>query len=122
MLAAEHVRRGQSHGFVNSGQQRWRRRRLLAAVAALSALTTASITLADTFYWDVNGTSADSGVTGITPDWANGTVSTAGTWNGTTTNWNSDPTGGGAGTLVGDIGAGNAGVFSAGNDAPGSGS
>src|SRR5207248_1010640 len=39
-----------------------------------------------------------------------------GTWDGTVTNWNTDPTGGSAGgALRGDINAGNDGVFSAGD-------
>jgi hypothetical protein len=85
--------------------------------AILSALSNASSSSANT-HWDINGTTPDSGVVNQTPDWLNGTVPNKGTWNGTITNWNSDPTGGSAGALTGDPGS-DTGVFSAGTDAAG---
>ena len=53
---------------------------------------------------------------GTTPGAGGATPS--GTWNNLNTFWNSN-SGGGAGTLTTDIGAGNVGVFAASNDATG---
>jgi autotransporter-associated beta strand protein len=96
-----------------------RRERALVA-AALAVFSGAGSAFASNVYWDVNGTTADSGVTFVVPDWANGN-GVGGTWDGATNLfWNSDPTGGGAGTLNADVGSGNTAVFSAGTDATGS--
>jgi autotransporter-associated beta strand protein len=88
------------------------------AAAALSGLMGRA--WGDTVYWDVNGTSPNSGVVAANPDWLNGTISSAGVWDGTLSNWNTISSGGTGGTLRPDIGAGNDGIFSAGTDATGS--
>jgi autotransporter-associated beta strand protein len=94
-----------------------RRKRALVA-AAFATFSGASGAFAADAYWDINGTTAGSGVTAVIPDWSNGN-GVGGTWDGLTSNWNSDPTGGGAGTLNTDVGASNTAVFSAGSDATG---
>jgi fibronectin-binding autotransporter adhesin len=62
-----------------------------------------------TKYWDINGTNLGSTDTPPTA---------SGTWDGSNAFWNTDPTGGGAGTLSAWTGADNA-IFSAGGDATG---
>jgi fibronectin-binding autotransporter adhesin len=78
---------------------------VLVAVVALPALL-ASPVLAQSRYWDANGTVAGAGVT---PN---------GTW-GTDNFWNTDPVGG-AGTFSSALSSSLTGVFSAGTDATGS--
>lgn len=79
--------------------------KVLVAVVALPALL-ASPVLAQSRYWDANGTVAGAGVT---PN---------GTW-GTDNFWNTDPVGG-AGTFSSALSSSLIGVFSAGTDATGS--
>src|SRR5687768_8240271 len=104
------------------------RRKALIAAAVLSTLGGASGAFAADVYWDINGTTADSGVVNATPDWLNGTISSDGVWGASPpptppppgpTNWNTDSTGGAGGSLVSDVGSGNTAVFSAGTDATG---
>jgi autotransporter-associated beta strand protein len=63
---------------------------------------------ASTNYWDINGTAAGAGGT-----------SPAGSWNGLSQNFNTDSTGGAAGSRTGVTSALDTVVFAAGNDATG---
>jgi len=98
-----------------------------AAVFATVGGAAAASAMAQTAYWDVNGASTTPTASGIsastTLDWSNDNYGNndptmggnIGTWDNSTPNWNTDPTGGGAGSLVGTPGTGNVGVFSAGD-------
>ena len=94
-----------------------RRSRVLMAAAVFGAVGGAGHAMAGNLYWDVNGTTPGSGVTAASADWVNGNVSAFGTWDGTTSNWNSDATGGAGGSFTANVGASNTAVFSAGTDA-----
>ncbi|MGL5017063.1 MAG: autotransporter-associated beta strand repeat-containing protein, partial [Luteolibacter sp.] len=72
---------------------------LHTAIATVLALSSAS--QAQNLYWDTNGTAADFGGFG-------------GSWNGTTTNFNSDATGGAGGTLSAVTSSANNLIFSGG--------
>lgn len=61
--------------------------RFLAVATALALWTAPECSHATPLYYDTNGTTIGFG-------------SPAGNWNNTTTNWNSDPTGGGSGTFT----------------------
>jgi hypothetical protein len=67
--------------------------------------------VAATLYWDVNGAGAAGAGGGATP---------AGSWDGATPNFNSDATGGAAGTLTANVTAADTVVFAAGTGATGS--
>ena len=77
-----------------------------ALVAALLIVCGGLSTAYGQLYWDINGTSADSG--GATP---------AGAWDAATTNWNTDATGGAGGAIT--LWDGSTAIFSAGGDATG---
>ncbi len=101
MNQASHIRRAQS------------RKILAAAVASLAAaplLTLLPQARAADLYWDINGTTPDSG-----PD-----AQPSGTWNGVNTFFNTDPTGGAGGSLTAVTTDADQVIFSAGSNATGS--
>ncbi|MES2438773.1 MAG: autotransporter-associated beta strand repeat-containing protein [Verrucomicrobiota bacterium] len=82
-----------------------------AFVVAVALLLACQSVRAD-LYWDIDGLT----------EGGSGTTSATGNWNGTTTNWNSDPTGGpgGTGILTGATTGSDILHFSAGTDVTGS--
>lgn len=64
------------------------RSRLASASLVISLLAAIQSVCAQNLYWDINGNTANTG------------ASAAGNWDGSTVNWNSDPTGGAAGSTT----------------------